>query len=191
MTFSFTPHVFGSACESLIAAANLCDLGPGTPNRAVASQLQALDEAAVFGRPAVVDHEMASCCISGLWLLNNFLDESHKISQEIHTTGGSYWHAVMHRREPDFSNAKYWFRLVGNHEIFPALRDAAREIARELGTDKSSGFLVSQSKWDAFAFVDFCEAATRGQADEALCRQVAQLEWQMLFNFCYRQAIGK
>ena len=126
MTFSFTPHAFGSACESLIAAANLCDLGPGTPNRDVASQLQALDEAAVFGRQLVVDHEMASCCISGLWLLNNFLDESHKISQEIHTTGGSYWHAIMHRREPDYGNSKYWCRRVGRHRIFERLQHNRR-----------------------------------------------------------------
>ena len=165
MTFSFNPHAFGSAGESLIASANLCELGPGTPNRAVASQLQALDEAAVFGDQVVVDHDLAACCIAGLWLLHNFLDDSHTISQEIHTTTGSYWHGIMHRREPDFSNAKYWFRRVGNHEIFPALRDAAAELARHAGTDKSSEFLVTQNKWDAFAFVDLCEAATRGQAD--------------------------
>ncbi len=191
MTFSFNPHVFGPSCETLIAAANLCELGPGEPNLAATNQLRSLDEAVVFGEQAVVDHDMAACCISGLWLLHNFLDESHKISQDIHTTTGSYWHGIMHRREPDFSNAKYWFRRVGDHEIFPALRDAVAEFAREAGTDKSAEFLVRQNKWDAFTFVDLCEAATRGKADEALCRRVAELEWQALFDFCYRRAIGK
>lgn len=184
MSFSFDPNVFGSGCESLINAASLCELGPGKPNHAVAGQLRALDEAAVFGRQAVVDHDMAACCISGLWLLHNFLDESHTISQDIHSATGSYWHGIMHRREHDFSNAKYWFRRVGDHEIFPSLRAAASEFAR-------NGFLATQDKWDAYAFVDFCEAASRGQADETLCRQVAELEWQMLFDFCYRNAIGK
>ena len=191
MTVSFDPGAFGSTCATLIASVDACELGPGEPNRSVENQLQALDESAVFGEQAVVDHDMASCCISGLWLLHNFLDDSHAISQEIHSTTGSYWHGIMHRREPDFSNAKYWFRRVGEHKIFPALCDAAAELARETGTDKSSVFLVRQNKWDAFAFVDLCEAATRGQAEAALCRRLAQLEWQMLFDFCYRQAIGK
>lgn len=191
MTFSFDPAVYGSACEELIAVAGLCELGPGEPNRAVAEKLRALDEAALFGGKSVPDHKMTDCLISGLWLLHNFLDNSHRISQDIHTTAGSYWHGIMHRREPDFSNAKYWFRRVGEHEIFPALCDAAGRIAREAGTDKRSEFLAKQNKWDAFAFVDLCEAATRGHTDETLCRRVAQLEWQILFDHCYRSAIGK
>ena len=190
MTFTFNPHPFGAACENLIAAADVCDLGPGTPNRVVADQLRSLDTAALFGEQSVTDHEMASCCIAGLWLLHNFLDESHTISQNIDTTTGSYWHGIMHRREPDFSNAKYWFRRVDNHEIFPALCSGVSELARRRGTDKRTAFLATQSQWDPFAFVDLCEAAMGGRADEALCRQAAHLEWQILFDYCYRSAIG-
>lgn len=191
MTVSFDPNVFGSACAAIIGSAAECELGPGEPNRGAAKQLRALDAPAMFGGQAIVDQDMAACCVSGLWLLHNFLDDSHKISQDIHSTTGSYWHGIMHRREPDFSNAKYWFRRVGDHPIFPALRDATSELARESGTDEATEFLASQKKWDPFAFVDLCEAATRGRADDALCRRIARLEWQILFAFCYRRAIGK
>ena len=85
MTVSFNPKAFGSECATLIASVDTCELGPGSPNRAVSNQLQSLDEAAIFGEQTVVDHDMASCCISGLWLLHDFLDDSHEISQEIHT----------------------------------------------------------------------------------------------------------
>ena len=59
-------------------------------------------------RLAILD--MAQACLAGLWLYHDFLDESHSISQEIATSTGSFWHGIMHRREPDPSNAKYWFR---------------------------------------------------------------------------------
>jgi hypothetical protein len=49
-------------------------------------------------------------CMSGLWLLAGDLDRSHTISQGIGSAEGSFWHGIMHRREGDFSNSKYWFR---------------------------------------------------------------------------------
>src|ERR1041384_5983899 len=51
----------------------------------------------------------------GLYLRFNFLDKSHTVSQGIHSVEGSYWHAIMHRREPDYSNSKYWYRRVPAH----------------------------------------------------------------------------
>ena len=64
---------------------------------------------------------MALACMAGLWLRHDFLDESHRISQDLENPSGSYWHGIMHRRELDFSNAKYWFRRVGMHRVFEPL----------------------------------------------------------------------
>src|SRR5262245_21627515 len=47
--------------------------------------------------------------LAGLWLYHDWLDESHRISQSLDTPTGSFWHAIMHRRERDFSNSKYWY----------------------------------------------------------------------------------
>src|ERR1700694_3407702 len=66
--------------------------------------------------------------LSGLYLYFSCLEEAHTIAQEIATAEGSYWHGIMHRQEPDAGNAGYWFRQVGTHAIFPALREAAAEI---------------------------------------------------------------
>lgn len=190
MAFSFNRQVFGATCEALFVSADRWAVGPGTPNQSAEAQLRALSESALFGEQTIVDRDMAACCISGLWLAHDFLDESHTISQEIHTETGSFWHGIMHRREPDFSNAKYWFRRVGNHPVFPSLRDTACDIAGELGTEPISEFFVQQSEWDAYAFVDLCEAASRGRADESLCQRITQIEWEILFDYCYRKAIG-
>ena len=58
---------------------------------------------------------------AALWLIAGELDRSHKISQKFETPDGSYWHGIMHRREGDFWNAKYWFRHAGQHPVFEQL----------------------------------------------------------------------
>jgi len=186
---TFDPAYYGETAASLLRAAPLCELGPGTENSAVRSVLRSLDDATLFPEGTVSNRDMAACCVSGLWLLHNFLDESHRISQGIATVSGSYWHGIMHRRQPDFSNAKYWFRRVGNHPVYPSLWKSAKTIAADFPQDDDAVRLAGASSWDAFSFVDLCESSLRGSAPyEPFCRSVAQAEWQLLFDYCYRQA---
>lgn len=191
MAFSFEPQQYGPVVAELIDPARLCELGPGLPDRRMGERLQTLDPQALFGERPVVDSAMARCCLAGLWLWHDFLDSSHQISQAIHSLEGSYWHGIMHRREPDFSNAKYWFRRVGEHPVFPDLLAAARAISD--GQDhRAAKRLLGSRSWDAFAMVDACQQAIGGR-DAVLslwCRQAARLEWQLLFDYCYRAAVA-
>jgi hypothetical protein len=193
----------------LLKPAREMDLGPGSPNRAVYQQLQAISPETLFAPRSVgerslspfaqrtgrgakgdIDRSMALACCAGLWLLHDFLDESHTISQEIETPTGSYWHAILHRREPDYSNSKYWFRRVGRHPIFPEMNAAARRLAQDGPVDQAGAFLANQAEWDPFRFVDLCEACVAGRAACAgLCRRIQQLEWELLFSYCCRAAV--
>ena len=187
----FLPESYGQTVAELLQPERLCELGPGKPNEPVRRKLAALDVSSLFGGQSIADPDMAKCCLSALWLYHDFLDESHSISQEIHSTSGSYWHGIMHRREPDFSNAKYWFRRVGQHPIFDALCQAAQELAGDGALDRPAEYLVRQISWDAFQFIDLCEAVVRGRStSELLCRRIAQREWQLLFDHCYRRAVA-
>lgn len=188
---TFDPQAYGPTCAALLSEDQLCELGPGTANQAVDSLLSSLDTDGLFPGRSVVDQEMAACCISALWLLHGFLERSHSISQDIHTPSGSYWHGIMHRREPDYSNAKYWFRRVGRHAVFDRLRDAAHHLAATTGTNEYLEFLAEQTTWDPFAFVDLCEMSIQGKSPtRQLCELVAQAEWRILFDYCYREAVG-
>jgi hypothetical protein len=121
------PSAYSPALADLLRLLPLAPLGPGTPDRSVREHLQALDDAAFGGK--IIDRGMADACRAGLWLAFNFLDEAHTLSQDIETPTGSYWHGILHRREPDFGKAKYWFRRVGAHPLFGPLHAAVQLAA--------------------------------------------------------------
>jgi hypothetical protein len=182
---SYPPRI-----AELLRPDRLNPLGPGSPGEGDRRLLADLTEKTLFAPHAIQDSEMARACLAGLWLYYDFLDESHSLSQSIETTTGSYWHGLMHRREPDYSNAKYWFRHVGQHPVFEPLQKAAIELAAA-DPDPAAAFLRDQVEWDPFGFVDLCQAATAGRARVTpLCQRIQQREWQLLFDWCYRHAIG-
>ena len=166
-------------------------LGPGKPVRSVADSLRSLDVTELFAPHQIQDSHAAQCCLSALCLAYDYLAESHTISQEIPSAEGSYWHGIMHRREPDYGNAKYWFRRVGGHPIFPQLAVRAAQLAATAPLDAPAKFLAEGGNWNPDQFIDLCEAIARGRSSaEQLARQVAHAEWQLLFDHCWQQATG-
>jgi len=150
------PTQFSSAIDAILAAAPSMPLDAGTVDAALAKRIRSLDAAGIGHGPA------AQACLAGLRLLANDLDASHRISQEIATPEGSFWHAIMHRREGDFGNAKYWFRRVGRHPVLESLAV------------------------DPFRFVDQVEQCVRrGDGNDAALLASQQREWETLFQFCW------
>jgi hypothetical protein len=179
------------AIHALLAADRRPALGPGRPDAAARPALKALTVETLFGPAEVRRPELARCCLAALWLHHDYLDESHAISQDIPGADGSYWHGILHRREPDYANAGYWFRRVGKHSVFEPLHRRAAELTGEADTPPGSEFLARQAAWDPFAFIDLCEAVAGGKAEcELLCRQIQRAEWELLFAYCYERAIA-
>lgn len=188
--FRFDSSRYGLTVQHLLVEDRPCDLGPGKPRRSQHEALSQLDIDTLFADQEISDGDMAHCCLAALWLNHDFLDESHTISQSVHSPTGSYWHGIMHRRETDYSNAKYWFRRTDNHEIFPELCLAARELAQTQTLDQETHFLVDQANWEAADFVDLCQVVTSSNTDsEFLAQKIAHVEWQLLFNYCYQRAL--
>lgn len=168
------PAAYPPAVAELLRRLPLAPLGPGQPDRSVRDHLQALTAASLVTTKAV-DAGMVTACRAGLWLAFDYLDESHTISQGLHTAEGSFWHAIMHRREPDAWNSKYWWNRVGAHPVLAQLRQQAPALGYAFTTPDD--------------FVDVCERVRgSGSAEEMTARQVQRLEWELLFAWCWEHA---
>lgn len=176
-------------------------LAPKAPwNESLQMILQDMEPPELLGRASLADEALGVAVKSGLFLWNDSLAESHTLSQNIHNATGSYWHGIMHRREPDYNNSKYWFRQVGDHAIFPDLRRHALAIfgdpmhASEYGRRRHDQ-VEGSAAWDPFAFVDWCaEAASNSgiQSDAARLLEAVQLiEIELLLAYSYRGAVGE
>ncbi len=125
----------------------------------------------------------AEAVAAGLLQMHDFLEESHVCSQRIEGRGtdrsGDYWHGIMHRREPDYGNAKYWFRRVGVHPVFGEMAPEADTILRECGDPRSeqwrqrlsgAGAGMPCRSWT-------CVNNAPSQPDGPLERAVRKIQW--------------
>jgi hypothetical protein len=121
---------------------------------------------------------------AGLWLYFSCFDEAHDLVSNSTTPECEFWHAILHRQEPDSGNAAYWFRRVGHHPVFSKIAQAAKTI---LDRHPQAEFRIG--KWDPFAFIAFCERARLQPAtdQEQAALEIQLAEWQILFDYCARK----
>jgi hypothetical protein len=99
--------------------------------------------------------------LAGLWLYVDDLDRSHTISQALHTRTGSLWHAIMHRREGDFSNSGYWLHQAAGHPVL--------------------------EQYDARGLLDQVNRKHMENPKELI--EAQRSEWTLLFEWCAREVV--
>lgn len=174
-------------------------LPPLVPQEAWSSELtEALESVSLdelFQGASVKNSTFGNAIKSGLLLWNDALNASHNISQGLENQTGSYWHGIMHRREPDYSNSKYWFGRVGTHPIFPQLRERAIAISKEISNPSDALRSIAQAieaseDWDAYQFIDWCQASENGTDDVTrFLQQVQAEEIKLLLAYSYQNAV--
>lgn len=161
----FDLDVYGPEIAAILGAAHPMPLVRGASGTATVRQ-------------AISRATLPESARAGLYLHAGLWEDAHETAQSINTSEGSYWHAIVHRQEPDAGNASYWFRRVGQHAIFPALAQRASGVDAALS-----------GRWDPNAFIDYCERAARqGGEFERRAIEIQQAEWELLFDYCFNSA---
>ncbi len=170
----------------------LPELGPGPrPEVLTHDQLEPpLDRLLAQSSLTSTDRDLVRALIL-LW--HDRLDAAHTIAQGIDNPDGSFIHAIVHRREPDYGNSKYWFRRTGGHPAYPSLADRAAKLLESRKAGSLRNELIPHGQWEPFAFVDLCESAARRPASDPqtqLLREIQSLEFRVLLSHLLHEDSG-
>ncbi len=165
--------------EALFETPEPADLGPRV-RAGVKSLTDVASDVAELALPA-----RSETCLRALaWLWHDHLDEAHGAVQDLPGADAAFVHGIMHRREPDASNSRYWFHRVGEHPAFETLADGAAPVLASHAALPHR--LIRDGRWDPFAFIDAVSQASRHpEAQEAasLLRELQRLETLALAKY--------
>jgi hypothetical protein len=147
---------------------------------------RALSEPAIAAMFPSVAHQKRLAMAAGLLQVHDFWEASHDAAQQADDQGeratSAYWHGIAHRREPDASNAAYWFRRVGRHPVFIPLAQAARAYFDEEDLSPLRDQLMPKDAWNPNAMTELCTTAKAGTPRERLARRIQRLEMWLLLE---------
>lgn len=109
-------------------------------------------------------------------------EAAHEVAQSREgTTLYDHAHAIMHRREADFGNARYWARRISRSPVFHTMGEgvtAAIESVRSqcpaLQDEVADQFATLAAAYDPLAFLEIVERAWQADSDSlrVLCQAV-------------------
>jgi len=143
-------------------------------------RIREADDATLSGGKSITVPTAFSLVRGGLLYAVDAIDAAHRIFQDAPSDLGSYWHGMVHRREGDFDNARYWFRRVGTLGCSATLHRAASEVSADV---------ARQSGWGPYLFTGQCEQARFGAVELIPdLVKIQQIEFETLFDYCWRQS---
>lgn len=130
---------------------------------------------------------------AALHLWNDGLEAAHGLVQELHSATGSALHGIVHRREGDYDNARYWFVRAGDHPAYHSLQSRAVLL---LASEPMPAGLIGQAlsamrgqgSWNPSLFANTIEIhETRTNRDDEAVRllleRLQQLELEAMLRY--------
>jgi hypothetical protein len=171
-----------SRFERFLATAEPAELGPG-PRKGVQPRSALEEQLGPLLKSSALSDQRQQLIRALVLLWHDHLDPAHAIAQSIDTPDGAFVHGIVHRREPDFSNAAYWFRRVGAHPAFARMAADTGMLLKSHAEPGLAKKLVDSGAWDPFAFLDECAAASnQPESVRRLLRQIQALEFGALLE---------
>jgi hypothetical protein len=178
-------HRYSDFVERLLARSELLSrLQPKEPLFwALSDQFRSMDDATLAGGKAIKDPAQFTLVRGAILYALDELDAAHQIFQEDHSELGSYWHGMMHRREGDFDNARYWFRRAGRLTLFHAMHAASRGV---------SSTMSRQETWDPYLLTGECEQVRFGAHELTQeCQRLLRVEFDVLLAYSWEKGVGE
>jgi hypothetical protein len=146
-------------------------------------RIREVDDATLLGGQTPLPDAPLALLRGGLFYFHNALEDSHKAVAEDKTDTGAYWHGMVHRREGDFDNARYWMRRAGVH---PSFQEALHRAS------DGSSHMAKQGNWDPYLFIHLCEQFKYGAAEyKNEIVHLQRVEFAVFFDYVWRQCVGK
>jgi hypothetical protein len=112
-------------------------------------------------RSAELSPERSDQLVAVGLLYHDHQNEAHDLVQDMTDVDGALIHAILHRREPDYWNAKYWFRRIGDHAVYRSLAARVGALDGAAAGKALARKLTLSGTLDPLGFVDACEAVAR------------------------------
>lgn len=127
---------------------------------------------------------------SALYIYFDGFDEAHHLVDKVEGPIENWLHAIVHRREPDASNSKYWYqRVQAPEEVFHSIASQVVGFSLSdsiLELEILGGKMARAKTWLPEVFVDICERFREKDPGSEAYRGLAhiqEIEWRGLLEF--------
>ena len=176
----------GQSFLEAIATDDLPELGPG-PRAGVLPPEELLAKADAWLADKKLSARTTKLFRAAALLWHDHHDAAHLIVQDDPSSEASFLHAILHRREPDASNARYWINRVGRHPVYVTIAKRVSEYLEGDEFKRWRDILVPEGVWDPEGFVDACYICNPREFTYPLFQQIQRIELEALLDYLRRR----